>query len=138
MTSYEISDELRAELIATVEAANLENPEQVCDWVLDAAATGGREAGMTEIARAASSGKRRAWMVEFNGGLCWDQTGVEHATAEAAEEEARTLFAMLTENEQRFAKASIRQFEFDADGNNVTVPETGRDVELHTSTEQVR
>lgn len=48
----EISKELRAELVAAVERAALTDPEAVCDWVLDAARTGGREAGMAELASA--------------------------------------------------------------------------------------
>lgn len=39
-TRIEISTELRAEIIAAVEAANVTIPEQVCDWALDAAANG--------------------------------------------------------------------------------------------------
>ena len=49
-----ISDSLRAELIAAVEAADLDSPESVCDWVL--AATAGtsdpRAAGLAELADA--------------------------------------------------------------------------------------
>jgi hypothetical protein len=52
MTVNEISEELRAELVALVEAADLESPEQVCDWVLDAAERGGRDAAIAELERA--------------------------------------------------------------------------------------
>ena len=40
MTTNEISTELRNEIIAAVEASGVSSPEQVCDWVLDAAANG--------------------------------------------------------------------------------------------------
>ncbi len=52
-----ISDSLRADLVSAVEAADLTNPEIVCDWVL--AATAGesdpRSAAMAELADAVAN-----------------------------------------------------------------------------------
>lgn len=50
-----LSEELQNELVEMVEAANLESPEQVCDWVLEAAERGGREAAVAELRRAAEA-----------------------------------------------------------------------------------
>lgn len=45
----------RATLIAEIEAADLESPEQVADMVLDAAARGGLEAGRAKLAACAAT-----------------------------------------------------------------------------------
>jgi hypothetical protein len=56
ITTREITEELRAEIVAAVEAAGLTNPEQVCDWVLDAARRG--ENWRAELARAVANEAR--------------------------------------------------------------------------------
>lgn len=58
--------ELRAELIAAVETADVCCPEQVCDAVIAAGETGGRGAALAELERAKSqdAAERRAISVE--------------------------------------------------------------------------
>lgn len=46
-----MAEDIRTTLIAEIEAANLESPEQVADMVLEAAAAGGIEAGRAELAK---------------------------------------------------------------------------------------
>lgn len=52
-----ISESLRADLVAAVEAADVSNPEIVCDWVLGATAGSSepRAAGLAELAAAVAA-----------------------------------------------------------------------------------
>ena len=56
MKTQKISDELRNEIIAAVESANVSSPAEVCDWVLDAAASG--QDWRAELARAVDQDQR--------------------------------------------------------------------------------
>lgn len=47
-----MTQQLRNELVDLVEVADVSCPEIVCDWVLDAAKRGGRNAGLAELNRA--------------------------------------------------------------------------------------
>ena len=46
------NEELRDQVIAAIEAADLEGPEQVADWALGLLDSHGIEAAMAEVARA--------------------------------------------------------------------------------------
>lgn len=54
-----LSEELRAEIVAAIEAADLESPEQVSDWVLDAAENGGD--WKAELDKAIATDRKHAW-----------------------------------------------------------------------------
>lgn len=53
-----LSEELRAKIVAAIEASDLESPEQVADWVLDAAENGGD--WKAELAKAIATDRKYA------------------------------------------------------------------------------
>lgn len=59
-----------------------------------------------------------------------DQSGREHDDAAVAEQEAREWYGHLSDREKRLATATVQAYDVDDDGDLVSVPGTGRDVDL--------
>ena len=75
--------------------------------------------------------KTRIWQCEVDlgrGNL--DQSGKDHADAAGAEQEAREWFARLSKSEQARATATVCAYDVGDDGDMVSVPGSGRTVEL--------